>query len=43
MVNIADEDIWKKFVPQPVTIKTDSVYDYYDILEELGRYVTLLP
>lgn len=33
-----DYDLWKKYVPQPVEIKTDSVYDYYDILEELGRY-----
>ncbi|XP_059156398.1 twitchin-like isoform X4 [Physella acuta] len=30
------EDIWKKYVPQPVEIKQGSVYDYYDILEELG-------
>ncbi|XP_052825204.1 twitchin isoform X2 [Octopus bimaculoides] len=30
------EDIWKKYVPQPVEIKSGSVYDYYDILEELG-------
>nr|KAG5709145.1 hypothetical protein BaRGS_028601 [Batillaria attramentaria] len=30
------DDIWKKFVPQPVDIKQGSVYDYYDILEELG-------
>ncbi|XP_071104533.1 twitchin-like isoform X3 [Haliotis cracherodii] len=30
------DDIWKKFVPQPVTVKQASVYDYYDILEELG-------
>ncbi|ESO91797.1 hypothetical protein LOTGIDRAFT_121777 [Lottia gigantea] len=30
------EDIWKKYIPQPVDIKTGSVYDYYDILEELG-------
>ncbi|CAG5133824.1 unnamed protein product, partial [Candidula unifasciata] len=30
------EDIWKKYVPQPVEVKQGSVYDYYDILEELG-------
>ncbi|KAL8579176.1 hypothetical protein ACOMHN_010760 [Nucella lapillus] len=30
------DDIWKKFVPQPVEIKQGSVYDLYDILEELG-------
>ncbi|KAG8274160.1 myosin light chain kinase activity protein [Homalodisca vitripennis] len=29
-------DIYSKFVPQPVDIKTNSVYDYYDILEEIG-------
>lgn len=29
-------DIYSKFVPQPVEIKTDSVYEYYDILEEIG-------
>jgi len=34
----ADYDLWKKYVPQPVEVKQDSVYDYYDILEELGRY-----
>ncbi|GIY64293.1 twitchin [Caerostris darwini] len=25
-----------KYIPQPVGIKTSSVYDYYDILEEIG-------
>ncbi|CAH1785273.1 unnamed protein product [Owenia fusiformis] len=29
-------DLWKKYKPQPVTIKQGSVYDYYDIYEELG-------
>lgn len=29
-------DIWSKYVPQPVDISTDSVYDRYDILEEIG-------
>ncbi|XP_052800015.1 twitchin-like isoform X4 [Mya arenaria] len=29
-------DLWKKYVPQPVEVKQESVYDYYDILEELG-------
>lgn len=29
-------DIYSKFVPQPVEIKTKSVYDDYDILEEIG-------
>ncbi|XP_047102318.1 twitchin isoform X3 [Schistocerca piceifrons] len=29
-------DIYSKYVPQPVEIKTTSVYDYYDILEEIG-------
>ncbi|XP_023931299.1 twitchin isoform X3 [Lingula anatina] len=29
-------DIWAKHIPKPVDIKTGSVYDYYDILEELG-------
>lgn len=28
--------IYSKYVPQPVDIKTSSVYDYYDILEEIG-------
>ena len=32
-----DEDLWKKYVPQPVQVRTDNIYDYYDILEELGR------
>ncbi|XP_065941807.1 twitchin isoform X18 [Magallana gigas] len=30
------EDLWKKYVPQPVQVRTDNIYDYYDILEELG-------
>ncbi|CAH1969101.1 unnamed protein product [Acanthoscelides obtectus] len=29
-------DIYSKYVPQPVEIKTRSVYDDYDILEEIG-------
>lgn len=29
-------DIYSKYVPQPVEIKTTSVYDKYDILEEIG-------
>ena len=30
-------DIYAKYIPQPVDIKTqDSVYDHYDILEEIG-------
>ncbi|XP_065220483.1 twitchin isoform X27 [Planococcus citri] len=29
-------DIYSKYVPQPVDIKRESVYDYYDILEEIG-------
>lgn len=28
--------IYSKYVPQPVEIKTTSVYDHYDILEEIG-------
>lgn len=29
-------DIYSKYVPQPVEISTDSVYDKYEILEEIG-------
>nr|CAD7424747.1 unnamed protein product [Timema monikensis] len=29
-------DIYSKYVPQPVDIKSTSVYDLYDILEEIG-------
>ena len=30
-------DYWKNFPkPSPVQIKTGSVYDYYDVFEELG-------
>ncbi|KAG7296949.1 hypothetical protein JYU34_019855 [Plutella xylostella] len=29
-------DIYSKYVPQPVDISTSSVYDKYDILEEIG-------
>lgn len=29
-------DIYAKFVPQPVDISSDSVYDKYEILEEIG-------
>lgn len=31
-------DIYSKYVPQPVEISTDSVYDRYDILEEIGEF-----
>ena len=34
-----DYDLWKKYVPQPVSVKMGSVGEYYDILEELGRFV----
>lgn len=37
LVFYVDEDLWKKYVPQPVQVRTDNIYDYYDILEELGR------
>ncbi len=31
-------DIWDKGrEPQRATLKHDSIYDYYDILEEVGR------
>ncbi|XP_035210044.1 twitchin-like [Stegodyphus dumicola] len=29
-------DIDSKYIPQPVGIKTSNIYDYYDILEEIG-------
>ncbi|KAK6110371.1 Fibronectin type III domain family protein [Brugia pahangi] len=29
-------DVWKEYYPQPVEPKRESVYDYYDILEEIG-------
>uniref|UniRef100_A0AC34RIM6 Twitchin n=1 Tax=Panagrolaimus sp. JU765 TaxID=591449 RepID=A0AC34RIM6_9BILA len=29
-------DVWKQYYPQPVEIKHESIYDYYDILEEIG-------
>ncbi|KAK0400071.1 hypothetical protein QR680_003339 [Steinernema hermaphroditum] len=29
-------DVWKQYYPQPVETKRESVYDYYDILEEIG-------
>lgn len=31
-------DVYSKYVPQPVDISTCSVYDKYDILEEIGEY-----
>ncbi len=32
-------DIWKEYYPQPCEVKQASVYDYYDIFEEIGVYV----
>ena len=32
----SDWDLWSKYKPLPVDIKSGSVYDYYDIYEELG-------
>lgn len=29
-------DVWKHYYPQPIEIKHDSIYDYYDIHEEIG-------
>jgi hypothetical protein len=33
---------WSKGTPNPAEFKLGSVYDYYDIYEELGRSVALL-
>ena len=33
---VPDYDYWKNARPSPVQIKTGSVYDYYDVFEELG-------
>ena len=33
---LSDWDIWSKYKPQPVDIKSGSVYDNYDVYEELG-------
>lgn len=35
-------DIYSKFVPQPVDINTCSVYDKYDILEEIGKWARVV-
>ena len=33
-------DIWDKGrLPPRATLKHASIYDYYDILEEIGRYI----
>lgn len=29
-------DVWKQYYPQAVEPKRANVYDYYDILEEIG-------
>lgn len=29
-------DVWKQYYPQFVEPKRESVYDYYEILEEIG-------
>lgn len=29
-------DVYDKYIAQPVDVKTSSVYDKYDILEEIG-------
>ena len=38
----SDHDVWSKGQPQPADIKVGSVYDYYDIYEEIGRFVFFL-
>lgn len=38
-MTIVDHDLWKKYVPQPVSVRDANVSDYYEILEELGRFV----
>ena len=38
--NPTDYSLWDKYgKPQPVDIKTGSIYDYYDVFEELGTWV----
>ena len=35
-VFVLDNDLWAKYKPMPVEIKTGSVNDYYDVFEEIG-------
>ena len=37
-----DYNLWDKYKPQPVDIKPGSIGDYYDICEEIGRYVHVI-
>ena len=39
-VNV-DKDLWKEGSPKPAELKSESVHDYYEILEELGTWVTI--
>jgi len=34
-----DHDLWDRYKPQPVEIKTGNIHDFYDIYEELGTWV----
>jgi len=33
---MTDYDLWEKYRPQPVDIRSGSIHDYYDICEQLG-------
>ena len=36
---LPDHDLWDKYKPQPIDIKSANIHDYYDICEELGTWV----
>jgi len=38
--SLSDYDLWSKIKPQPVEIRPGDINDYYEIHEELGRFVS---
>ena len=41
IVGLTDKDIWSHGTAQAADLRGERAEDYYEILEELGRYVEL--
>lgn len=38
-IPILDDNMWRKGAPPSTNINSGNLYDYYEILEEIGRQV----
>lgn len=41
-ISASDENLWHKGAPLSTNLNSGNLYDYYEILEEIGRQVLIL-